>query len=351
MESRLGIQYTIMTKGKGRKGKGKSVALVGSSKGLKNAPVAMTRKMVTGQPLIQNLGSQAICVKHKEYFADVTSVGTAFAVSSSAINPGIPTLFKWLAPIAQRYETYQWKKLCFSYETMASTATVGTVIMAVDYDASDIAPTSKIDVMSYKDAVRTAPWASTEMRCQVSDLNKVQKRYVRAGAVASTDIKTYDTGNFLVCLDGVGAATVGELYAEYEVILSTPQVSNGIGGQTSNPTATDEAAAAWFGTNGLRLYGGILPGAVTSASTFTFSQPFEGQMPFILTGTVMSADVALNGTATSSVTSQIVNAGATSVTGFAKIKAATGQTIAPSLTATTLTNVILYFTSVPYAVV
>jgi len=341
-----------MTKNKKRQSKGKGKVQEGTSKGpIRNAPVATTRRLKTGSPVISNMGSQSIVVKHKEYFADVVSAGTPFVAKSSSINPGIPTLFKWLSPIAQRYETYQWRKLDFCYETMASTATVGTVIMAVDYDASDITPTSKIDVMSYKDAVRTAPWASTVSKCNINDLNKIAKRYVRAGSVSSTDIKMYDTGNFYVCVDGVAAGTVGELYADYEVVLQTPQVSYGIGGQTSNPTATNEAAAAWFGTDGLRLYSGNLPGTVTSASTFTFSQPFEGQIPFIVAGTVMSADVALNGTATSSVTAQCVNAGATQVVGFAKVKAVTGDTVAPSLTATTVTSVILYFTGVPYALV
>jgi hypothetical protein len=152
-------------------------------------------------------------------------------------------MFKWLAPIANQFESYTFKKLCFEYETAASTDTAGSVMMAVDYDARDSAPTTKVDMMSYWGAIRSAAWREF---CNVSDKPDLQKmatkRYVRNGpAPTDTDIKTYDVGNLILATSGITPSAgcglwqtgwkvgdpfpVGELYVDYVVELETPHVA------------------------------------------------------------------------------------------------------------------------------
>lgn len=77
-------------------------------------------------------------VAHREYLGDITG-SVNFAIAKTvAINPGVPASFPWLAYIARQYESYYVRSMCFEYETQESTATAGTVMLAVDYDATDL---------------------------------------------------------------------------------------------------------------------------------------------------------------------------------------------------------------------
>lgn len=312
-----------------------------------SAPVAFSRRRSTTVPVVRQ-DSNCARIVHEEYFADVVSTGTPFAVTSYPIQPAVGTIFPWLSTIAQRYESYRFNKLCFLYKTQAATTAVGTVLMAVDYDPQDAAPVTKQQALSYRGAVRGAPWDSFELCCDSRDVNKLPQRFTRAGSVSLSDLKTFDVGNLHVCVQGVAAATVGELYVKYEVELYTPQVGDSIGGYYTTVGA-GEAAAAWFGSAGPDVLTGMLPFTKTSNSTLTFNQAFEGIIYAYLNGTVMTADVAWGGTATTSVVAQLANAASTAVICVGRVRAAVGQTIAPSLTATTLTGVQIFVAPGPYA--
>jgi hypothetical protein len=166
--------------------------------------------------------ADAATITHREFVGDIT--GTAlFALSKHVINPGMPGLFPWLSKIAINYETYNFTKLQFHYETAVSTTTSGSILMAVDYDAGDADPLDKRQLMSYAHAVRSAAWQEDTYSCHVADLSKfVKERYVRKEEEKG-DIKTYDVGNFFIATQGTPAAEMGELYVSYTVVLRTPQ--------------------------------------------------------------------------------------------------------------------------------
>jgi hypothetical protein len=167
-------------------------------------------------------------IKHREYIADITAATgtpTAFGIAPFAINPGQETTFPWLSRIAKNYESYKFDSLVFSYETEAPSSLGGTLVMTVDYDASDDAPTTKQQAMTYRSAVRSAPWTSCSHISLGEDLHKAKTNFVRPGLQpANTDIKTYDIGNLFVISQGVttASAVLGELYVEYKVNLMTP---------------------------------------------------------------------------------------------------------------------------------
>lgn len=308
------------------------------------ANVAQSRSKRTGRPNITS-SSSGSTIRHREYFSDVVSASTAFQSFSYPINPGVPNIFPWLSKIAQQYETYQFKKLHFEYETQCATTAVGTVIMAIDFDALDQAPVTKTACLSYKDAVRTAPWTPVCLTAALADI-KPQQKYVRVGSVASSDLKTYDAGNLQVCLQGVAASTIGELYVDYEVVLTTPQVGAGVGGTLSS-NAADESAVAMFGGTA-PLTTGFLPFTYTSASTVTFQQSFDGLIGFRVAGSVLSSDLSNTGTCTYSGLVQLVNAAATQVLGTARVRATSGQTFIPTITGTTVTLLVLWVAPVIY---
>jgi hypothetical protein len=107
--------------------------------------------------------------------------------------------------------------LCFHYVTRTATTTVGSVLLAPDYDASDSAPSSEVNMASYQDCVEDVPWKNLKCTLSPSSMHVIQQRkYLRTSAIPTgTDVKLYDVGNFFVATTG-GANTdsIGKLYVE-----------------------------------------------------------------------------------------------------------------------------------------
>lgn len=308
------------------------------------APIATGSVRRMQRPTTVPLKDGDIRVTHREYFTDLTG-SIAFAANSVSINPGLPSMFPWLSAIAQRFESYIFRKLKFCYETESATSTTGTLALAIDYDASDAAPTSKAQVLAYRSSVRSPPWAACCHDSLPEDLSKRKTLYVRSGALsANQDIKLYDSGNLFACTQGqAGATTIGELYVEYVIDLMTPQLGNvGVGASiygrfsgTSNSTP--------FGTVTGNLPATVVSsGTTTSVSTFTFTQPWEGYATLVLAGTGITG-VTQGGTGTIVESLEVANAGATAFIGSYLVTAQAGDTIILTIANTTLTNAILYW--------
>jgi len=193
-----------------------------------------------------------------------TGTPSAFTVATIPINPGQATMFPWLSAIASRFESYRFNRLRFLYETEAATTLGGTLVLAVDYDASDNAPATKQQALAYKSSVRSAPWAPCELDCEGGDLRKLSSHYVRQGGVPSlTDRKLYDQGNLFVISQNVSTASalLGELYVEYDVELLTPVYdasSAANGSLIAGANTVGQAAATPFGTAVLQGKGGVI---------------------------------------------------------------------------------------------
>jgi len=303
------------------------------------APVSLGRVRRTNNPLQRGLANGDLIVSHREYILDVPG-SVAFAATSNSVNPGLPGLFPWLSGVAQRFESYQFEKLKFDFETEAATSATGTALLALDYDASDAAPTSKTQAMAYRSSVRSPAWSNCQLTSLKEDLSKQKSYFVRRGAVpASADVKLYDVGNLNVCTIGqANTNIIGELYVEYTVRLMTPQL--GIAGQGESvwgnfQGTVNSAPMAQTITGNLPAAVGST-GTTTSVTTWTFSQPWQGIVTVLLDGTGLST-ATFTGTATSSLTSQVVNAAATSYMGFGPLSAAIGQTFIVTAGNTTIT--------------
>jgi hypothetical protein len=202
----------------------------------------------TSRPKMNTLRNGDCHIVHREYIQDLTAQATSpstFNVAASLpINPGLAVTFPWLSKIAANFESYRFSKLKFCYETEAPSSLGGTQVLAVDYDASDVAPTTKQQALAYRDSVRCAPWQNCTHNSLKEDLSKQKTYFVRYGAApANTDIKMYDTGNLFAINQGVttGGAVTGELYVEYDVTLMTPLYENTavpVSGAMTTTTAT-----------------------------------------------------------------------------------------------------------------
>lgn len=175
-------------------------------------------------------------VTHREYLSDIVGyTGYTFPTNYTQeyirerINPCNAALFPWLCGMAGQYETYKFKKLMFDYVSTCPTTTSGYVIIAIDYDPSDLAPTSKVEVMSYDGAVRANAWSNTRNISSPENLSKYHRYYCSyetQRAATAGSVRTSDVGTLNVIAQGQqNVDNIGELYVEYEVDFFTPQLN------------------------------------------------------------------------------------------------------------------------------
>lgn len=262
------------------------------------APVAQAlRTRNRGPSYLKAATSTGVRIRHREFLADIAS-SVEFAWDDFHINPGLHKTFPWLSAIANRFESYVFHDLRFVYEPAVSTSAGGSVMMAIDYDASDPGPETKPTLMAYKDAVRSAPWAQCVFHADRSDLHKAKTSYVRGGSVASGDIKTYDVGNLFIATQGQDATwnnTVGELYVEYDVELLTPQMNDYSSSlDLVNYTGTGVTSDKFFGSKA-----DLVPASNGIQSNIPFTWISSGVLQLEQAGTFLLEVLA---TATSNIT-------------------------------------------------
>lgn len=270
----------------------------------RSAPVAISQFQTSSRPMFSTLADGSdlrIRVRHREFIADIPG-SVNYGVNSFPINPGIPSVFPWLSNVAQNFESYQFRDLCFQYRTESPTSSAGKIILSVDWDAADAAPISKLQQFEERTKAEDAVWANFDLVCDKQDLAKFgTQRYVRNAlplpAVGAVDIKTYDVGNLFVGRQGESGTTViGELWVCYDIELMTPNV----------PLVTSEKITAATAISNVQIFGSapVQTGAlIANASVNTLTFPFSGQyaVDMILTGTTPVVTV-IGGTATQSAT-------------------------------------------------
>jgi hypothetical protein len=273
------------------------------SETIHRAPVAQARN-------IRTVNSQATkLVTHREYVKEI--YGTEeFTVSALSINPGLPSLFPWLWALSNRYEHYNFQSCRFVYKSQAPTSTTGAIMMAIDYNVDDSAPTSKQQMLSYHGAVRAAPWTEQSMSTSARGNNARKPFFVRNGAV--DDAKLYDTGNLYVATVGQSNTdAIGELWVEYSVLLSTPQSDGSVPGgwlySDQSITNYDTETGDFFPS--LSSSSGPLPCEIISYSydhpesyTSNYALKFSFTGVFMLNLVVNNADGDIDGLLSSTVT-------------------------------------------------
>lgn len=300
------------------------------------APVATTRVRRVRQPKVQHMGGKGdVVVEHEEFLQDVPG-SVAFANTTIAINPGLPNCFPWLSQMAPLYESYRFEKLRFDFQTEAATTATGTLMLAVDYDASDSAATSKQQLANYRGFVRAAPWSSCSNVSLSEDLNKRKSYYVRSGNLAANqDVKLYDVGFLNVATNGqASAATIGELYVRYRVRFMTPQLQqSGLGNSQWARYSGTTLAGAITATGNAPLSGAGTPEDLQLTST----QPYQALVSLVATGVGISALSTATSTATITALSSFPDStGANFAANFAVNFTAPGQTLRLDLTATSV---------------
>jgi hypothetical protein len=171
-----------------------------------------------------------LTVRHREYLGELVTGTGAFTIQASQINPGAGATtagsfpLTWLNRIARNFNNYSFESLRYVVSTELPTNTAGSIMMAVNPDVADTAPTSKVQLMNLAGAVRCAPWQDCILSVSPSVLKQYGKRYVIADTApaGSQDPKTIYVGNLFLASQGFTSSTAAEVYADYVVHFSEP---------------------------------------------------------------------------------------------------------------------------------
>ncbi len=349
--------------------KGRSKSNVGSKKSSrqnskqvqvrKNLPtktprIGKTQQVTIQKPQYQSLANGNIVVRHREYLGKIAGA-TGFSVLSKAINPGLSTSFGWLYGLANRYESYRVKRMVYHYVPSKTGTFAGTIILGIDYDASDASPFGEDELQTYWGAKTSVITEPLSLVASVQAMHKIgPSKFVRMGSLdADQDIKLYDVGNFFYAVDGCAdTSSIGRIFVDYEIELQTPQ---------SDPSAivsgvysfTSESAAAPLGT--AIVSSGPLGLTWVSGTTFKVNTP--GQYLFywnVTTATTLTActKIASNtGNSTFEIlNSEILNGAATAGVAVQRVKVSSSEDVfTVGVTAASLTNNNLRIAAYRYA--
>lgn len=199
-------------------------------------------------------------IRHREFITDIAG-SSAFALTASAINPGLPPstggLFPWLSTVASNFEQYRFNGLVLEFRTTSGTSvgatntSLGTVMMATLYNSTLPDFDNKQEMLNYEYSCSGVPSNNLlhAVECKRSE-NVLSNLYVRTSGVPSTaDIRLYDLGRFQIAAQGMQAANaIGQLWVSYDITLFKPKL--GASPFQGHVTATSGiSTSAYFGAS------------------------------------------------------------------------------------------------------
>ncbi len=193
---------------------------------------SIVQRAANSIPMMHNNG-QSVVIRHREFIGAINgSVG--FTVQQSLnLNPGLAATFPWLAQIASRFQEYEFKGVVFHYVPTSGTfngssAALGSVMFQTTYRSTDVAPTTKAEMMNEYWATEVVPFdtCAHPIECDPKE-NPFSVHYVRNQAITSGEPLMYDLGKTFIATQGMAdTSIVGDLWVTYEVELKKPLISS-----------------------------------------------------------------------------------------------------------------------------
>lgn len=187
----------------------------------------------TGPYSARSTGNGGISIKNREYVKDVPG-SVDFTNQSFTIQPGNQTLFKWLSRVAKNFEEYKFESISFEFRSLYSssvaqeTASLGSIVMATDYNPYNNPFVGKAEMENYIGAQSSKPSASMRHYVRTHERhNQVTIYYINPdqSTPPGADRRLYDLGNFQFATQGqTGTQAVGELWVSYSVKLMKPKI-------------------------------------------------------------------------------------------------------------------------------
>jgi len=173
-------------------------------------------------------------INHHEFVMDITSSSTpgAFNNLTFALNPGNKQLYPWLSTVAQLYD--QWMPLGIVFTFISSSGEVttsqalGTVVMASDYDVTDLPYASKAEMNNSQYSVSGKPSVCMyhPIECDPGQRPIRLLKCRNLNSAPTDNLQWYDLCNFQIASVGIPNAnvTLGELYVSYEIAFYKEQI-------------------------------------------------------------------------------------------------------------------------------
>jgi hypothetical protein len=242
-------------------------------------------------------------IEEDEYIGEILGTG-GFYTTPYSCNPGQSQTFPWGSRIFSLYEEYEFTSLEFYYKRevseFATNGQTGKVMLSFDYDASDPAPTTKLQVedsRTHVDFMPCTPQAS--LRIDTRLIKEGVAKYVRPGAVPSGgDVKTFDAGVLYVSTYGCQTtAVVGELHVRYrciakEPVLSSPSALNGAIHFTTSPLSGLPFSSPVLMTGGSP---NMVAGVVLTPTAFTMTGTLAGNYLVVMSCSSAGATTSWGG--------------------------------------------------------
>ena len=133
------------------------------------------------KPSVTTLSNGDIRIRHREFITDLIGSESFSVVSSYPIQPGMSSSFPWLSRLAANFESYKFESLSYHVTTMSSTATRGTLGVAIDYDASDPAPTTKVQALAMQFGTRSGLAARSRAQGEPTGSQQAQRTFCSHG--------------------------------------------------------------------------------------------------------------------------------------------------------------------------
>jgi hypothetical protein len=177
------------------------------------------------EPVVRNRG-RAVIVSNREFLGDVVAPSGTFANTTYRINPADVSTFPWLADVAAHYEQWRPLGMVFEYRPTSSAYNgtnqeLGVVIMATDYDASDLQYQSKREMENSAYANSAPPHKHLVHGIECDPRQRAVDYFYVAptAATAAADQRQQTLGNFQIATYGVSGTdvSVGELWVSYEI--------------------------------------------------------------------------------------------------------------------------------------
>lgn len=265
-----------------------------------------------------------VVLQHKGLVSSFVG-STTFTASNFQVNPGLAGVFPWASQLARSYDKYRFTSLKFLYRSVVPTTTAGVVMMSFDYDTLDILPTTKFEHSQTTPNVESNSFNSFELKVKCDNV----WRFVRQGAVASTDLKTYDFGQLVISSSYGAASLLGEIYVEYTIELDKPSHGVAIAARLN---VTAGSVLNPFGTP--TLVGSASPVVFPTNAQMKFTRPGEYLIHVRTTGTGLANVAAPTfvaptsaGAAVAILQAQFVNAGTTEGHCSFKVRAGAGDVL------------------------
>jgi hypothetical protein len=173
-----------------------------------------------------------ITISHREFIAAITPTSAAFQTQYfQALNPGLSGFAPWLSQLAEYFEEYEFVQCVFEFKSLVTegnATAAGEVIMATQYNPTNVAFTSQGNMENY-DYAKSCKMTDSMLHgveCHPMKHAGSASEYIRTGPVPSgQDPKTFDLAVFQLATVGAAVNTlIGNLYVHYTVRLSKAKV-------------------------------------------------------------------------------------------------------------------------------